>query len=77
MVDTGTSGIALPNDVFARVVDAITSSLKCKGGGGLICEADQLSLLPVIRITLAPDNVLPLFPADYAEEIGESSELLP
>mmetsp|Transcript_48670 Transcript_48670/g.71116 ORF Transcript_48670/g.71116 Transcript_48670/m.71116 type:complete len:556 (+) Transcript_48670:50-1717(+) len=62
IVDTGTSGIAIPELYYYEVVNYITEGLHCRG---ITCYNVQVSDFPDLTFYLAPDNELPLRAADY------------
>jgi len=64
VVDSGTSGMAIPDSYFSTVVAYITSGLSCSD---LICNDVDASSFPTLYVSLAPDNVFPLLPSDYVE----------
>lgn len=68
IVDSGTSGIAVPVDYYDSLLLYVTLGLDCKG---LQCAGVTASSFPVLYISLAPDNVFPLLPSDYVECTGE------
>jgi cathepsin D len=65
LVDSGTSGIAIPSKYFDSVVAAVTSGLKNCNLEELTCSKVKAKDFPVIAISLAPDNIFPLNPSDY------------
>jgi hypothetical protein len=62
IVDTGTSGIAIPELYYYEVVNQITEGLHCRG---ITCYNVQISDFPDLTFYLAPDNELPLLASDY------------
>jgi len=62
IVDTGTSGIAIPELYYYEVVNYITEGLHCRG---ITCYNVQVSDFPDLIFYLSPDNELPLRAADY------------
>lgn len=65
IVDSGTSGIAIPAKYFDTVVSEVMRGMKHCSTADLVCSKAKASDFPVIAISLAPDNVLPLLPSDY------------
>lgn len=65
IVDSGTSGIAIPTKYFDSVVTEVMRGVKHCSTSDLICSKAKASDFPVIAISVAPDNVLPLLPSDY------------
>jgi len=64
IIDSGTSGIAIPTEYYDTVLSTVTSGLQCRD---LSCVGVKESDFPVLLIKLAPDNVFPLLPTDYIE----------
>lgn len=64
IVDTGTSGIGIPELYYDNVVSVVTNGLNCKS---TTCIGVTANDFPVLMISLAPDNVFPLLPSDYVE----------
>eukprot|EP00607_Mallomonas_marina_P007470 CAMPEP_0182416780 /NCGR_PEP_ID=MMETSP1167-20130531/1133_1 /TAXON_ID=2988 /ORGANISM="Mallomonas Sp, Strain CCMP3275" /LENGTH=538 /DNA_ID=CAMNT_0024589841 /DNA_START=118 /DNA_END=1734 /DNA_ORIENTATION=+ len=64
MVDSGTSGIAIPPEYYDKILAAVTAGHTCKEK---VCVGSTLSTFPTILVTLEPDNVFPLLPSDYVE----------
>jgi len=64
IVDSGTSGIAVPTDYYSTVVSIVTKGKNCKE---LTCVGVTQDDFPVLLISLAPDNTFPLLPSDYVE----------
>ena len=64
IVDSGTSGIAVPAGYFNSVVQAITAGKVCDLSM-LVCVRSAVEEFPVIVVGLAPDNRFPLLPSDY------------
>eukprot|EP01084_Bolivina_argentea_P242514 406800_1 len=62
IVDTGTSGIGVPKDLFEEVLYSITSGMSCKG---IRCIGVGPDDFPTINIGIYPDNVFPLRGDDY------------
>jgi len=62
IVDTGTSGIGIPEHFYSEVVDFITKGLDCQG---YVCYSAQLADFPNLVFQLEPDLVLPVRAADY------------
>jgi len=62
IVDTGTSGIAIPELYYYEVVNYITEGLHCRG---ITCYNVQVTDFPDLTFFLAPDNELPLRASDY------------
>lgn len=67
-MDSGTSGIGIPTEYFETIVEQVQKGKMCQG---LICINVKESDYPVILISLKPDNIFPLLPADYVECSGE------
>jgi hypothetical protein len=67
IVDSGTSGIGIPSEYYDTILDYVTKNNKCNG---LKCYNVKESDFPVLLISLKPDNVFPLMPADYLECFG-------
>ncbi len=67
IVDSGTSGIAIPDDYFDAIVAIVTEGLDCRD---LACVGVEESDFPVLWFSLEPDNVFPLLPSDYTECSG-------
>ena len=67
MVDSGTSGIGIPPQLYDRVLRAVTRGHDCKD---VVCVARPIDSFPVLLFTLAPDNVFPLLPSDYIDCTG-------
>ena len=66
-MDSGTSGIAIPEEYYYDVLAYVTDGLDCKLDQ---CVGVTASSFPVLYISLAPDNVFPLLPTDYIECTG-------
>lgn len=64
IIDSGTSGIAIPSDYYASILSAVTVGKNCRD---LTCVGVQESDFPVLLVGLAPDNMFPLLPSDYVE----------
>ena len=64
IVDSGTSGIAIPTDYYNSVVSVLTKGKNCKD---LTCVGVDQDDFPVLLVSLAPDNTFPLLPSDYIE----------
>jgi hypothetical protein len=64
IVDSGTSGIAIPTEYYASVVATLTRGKNCKD---LTCVNVQQDDFPVLLVSLSPDNTFPLLPSDYVE----------
>jgi hypothetical protein len=62
IVDSGTSGIAIPSDYYDVVLALLTEGKDCID---LDCAGVTEKDFPVLLISLEPDNVFPLLPADY------------
>ena len=65
IVDSGTSGIAIPEKYFDGAVAAAFSGIKHCSTSELICRHAKAKDFPVLAISLAPDNIYPLLPSDY------------
>lgn len=64
IVDSGTSGIAIPDEYYDPILSTITAGMDCVE---LTCVGVKESDFPVLLFSLAPDNVFPLLPSDYIE----------
>jgi len=64
IIDSGTSGIAIPKKYFGTVLDAVLQGNHCDRDA-LICSRTSIDKFPVIVFSLAPDNSFPLRPEDY------------
>jgi len=62
IVDTGTTGIGIPELFYYDVVDLITEGKDCKG---VTCFNAQITDFPDFTFCLSPDLVLPLRAEDY------------
>ncbi|CAM9217862.1 unnamed protein product [Chrysoparadoxa australica] len=62
IVDTGTSGIAVPEALFESLCSIITSGLDCTGQ---VCHRATVRDFPDLQFHIYPDNVLPLRAEDY------------
>jgi len=62
IVDSGTSGIAVPEEYYSSFVAHVTKGLSCKG---ITCYYTKQSDFPDLRFGLAPDNTFPLRASDY------------
>jgi len=62
IVDTGTSGIGIPEEFYSDVVGFITEGMDCQG---YICYSAQVTDFPDLVFELEPDLVLPLRASDY------------
>ena len=62
IVDSGTSGIAIPSSYYDIIVDYVIDGLSCVD---LTCAGVSEDDFPVLLISLAPDNIFPLLPSDY------------
>jgi len=62
IVDTGTSGIAVPEDEYDGLVAYVTQGLNCKE---ITCYYADVADFPQLVFKLAPDNEFPLHAADY------------
>lgn len=62
IVDSGTSGIAVPDSAYDSLLAAVTSGIACKGA---TCYGAALSDFPTLEFGVAPDNSFPLKAADY------------
>ncbi len=62
IVDSGTSGIAIPSDYYDTIVDYVIGDLECVD---LTCAGVSENDFPILLISLAPDNTFPLLPSDY------------
>jgi hypothetical protein len=67
IVDSGTSGLGIPTEYYQTIVNTLTSGKECKD---LSCIGVKEADFPVILISLEPDNIFPLMPADYIECSG-------
>mmetsp|Transcript_6402 Transcript_6402/g.26921 ORF Transcript_6402/g.26921 Transcript_6402/m.26921 type:complete len:521 (-) Transcript_6402:80-1642(-) len=66
IVDTGTSGIAIPEDLYDELVALVTQRVAPKGScKDVTCYYASLDDFPDLSFRLAPDNAFPLRPADY------------
>lgn len=64
IVDSGTSGIAIPSQYYDSVLATLTYGKNCRD---LTCVGVSQEDFPVLLISLAPDNTFPLLPSDYVE----------
>jgi len=62
IIDTGSSGIGVPELFFYDIVNAVTKDLDCNG---LTCFNTQITDFPELYFIVEPDLVLPLRPNDY------------
>jgi len=62
IVDTGTSGIGIPEPYFSTVVAIITANLDCDG---IVCVNAQVEDFPDFTFHMSPDVILPLRAEDY------------
>ena len=62
IVDSGTSGLGLPDDVYDDFVAAVTRGLNCKD---VTCYYASEDDFPDLSFSLEPDNVFPLRARDY------------
>lgn len=62
IVDSGTSGIGIPIVYYDAVLSIVTNGKDCVS---INCVGVKESDFPILLISLAPDNVYPLLPADY------------
>jgi len=62
IVDTGTSGIGIPQQFYSEIVEFLTKGMNCQGN---ICYSTQLADFPDLVFQLASDLVLPLRASDY------------
>jgi cathepsin D len=62
IVDSGTSGIAIPEQYYSTMVKMVTKGLKCSD---ITCTSAAITDFPDLQFMLAPDNVLPLRAVDY------------
>jgi len=62
IVDTGTSGIGIPEPFHDEIVQIITRGLECRG---ITCFNAQISDFPDFTFYLMPDVELPLRASDY------------
>jgi hypothetical protein len=67
-VDTGTSGIGIPDAYYDIIIKKITSGMSCKE---LTCVNVNEDDFPVLLVSLAPDNIFPLLPSDYLQCNGK------
>lgn len=67
IIDSGTSGIAIPSEYYDSILAIITGNKDCQE---LSCVGVTSDDFPVLLISLAPDNVFPLLPSDYTECSG-------
>ncbi len=65
IVDSGTSGIAIPDHYFDGAVSAAMQGVKHCSKSTLVCKFAKPQDFPVLAISLAPNNVFPLLPTDY------------
>ena len=73
IVDSGTSGIGIPLAYYDAVLSVITSGKDCVD---INCVDVDETDFPMLLISLAPDNVFPLLPADYLLCTGRNSLML-
>ncbi|KAG5192930.1 aspartic peptidase domain-containing protein [Tribonema minus] len=62
IVDTGTSGIAVPEVIYGDLVAQVTKGLNCRGTQ---CIGAKASDFPDLVFSIYPDNVFPLRNEDY------------
>jgi len=62
IVDTGTSGLGIPEQFYSEVISFATKGLNCDGHA---CHNAKVENFPDMVFHLAPDLVLPLRAADY------------
>lgn len=62
IVDSGTSGIAVPDSAYDALLASVTQGLACKGA---TCYGASLGSFPTLQFGIAPDNTFPLKAADY------------
>ena len=68
IIDSGTSGIAIPSEYYDSILALVTVGKDCQD---LSCVGVKEEDFPVLLISLAPDNVFPMLPTDYTECSGE------
>eukprot|EP01034_Spumella_vulgaris_P027712 gene27712-34475_t len=62
IIDSGTSGIAIPDEYYSSILLSVTSGLDCRETS---CVGVTSESFPTLYISLAPDNMFPLLPSDY------------
>lgn len=62
IIDSGTSGIAIPEDLYSGLLKVVTKGMRCSD---ITCTGASLGDFPDLQFSLAPDNVLPLRAVDY------------
>jgi cathepsin D len=62
IVDTGTSGIAIPDEYFGPMLAYVTDGMTCRGTQ---CVGTRVEDFPNLSIGLYPDNVFPIRNEDY------------
>lgn len=68
IIDSGTSGIAIPSEYYDNVVNLVTSGKDCVD---LSCVGVSVDDFPVLLVSMEPNNVFPLLPSDYTECSGD------
>jgi hypothetical protein len=64
IVDSGTSGIAIPTEYYEAVLAVLTEGKNCQD---VTCVGVKQDDFPVLLVSLSPDNTFPLLPSDYVE----------
>jgi hypothetical protein len=64
IVDSGTSGLGVPDQYWTAVLGQIMQGKVCDEIA-LVCTSTSINEFPVLMISLAPDNKFPLLPSDY------------
>ena len=67
IVDSGTSGIAVPEEYYWGIINYLTTGMNCKETE---CAGVSPADFPLLYVVLSPDNVFPLQPTDYIECTG-------
>ncbi|KAH8067964.1 aspartic-type endopeptidase [Aureococcus anophagefferens] len=62
IVDSGTSGIAVPEESYDALVAAVTKGLNCRD---ITCYYAKSADFPALTFKLSPDNEFPMHAADY------------
>lgn len=62
IVDSGTSGIAVPEDTYDALVAAVTKGLNCRD---ITCYYAKSADFPPLTFKLSPDNEFPMHASDY------------
>jgi cathepsin D len=62
IVDTGTSGIGVPDAAYGDIMQVVTYNKQCDQ---YVCDGVSYDDFPIIAIQLSHDQTFPLLPSDY------------